>query len=68
MLIQKSHFLEQVWNKGMRFKMAASALDGQCSATLKNRHPWLEYTVHTYPKPISGRNKPNPTQNNKSNE
>ena len=53
--------MEEVWNMGTRFKMAASAFDGQYIATLKNRHPWVEYAVHTQPKP-------NPTQNNKSNE
>ena len=52
----------------MRFKMAASAFHGQYIAMLKNRHPWVEYAVHTHPKPISRCNKPNPTQNNKSNE
>ena len=48
--------------------MAANAFNGQYIGTLKNRHPWVEYAVHTQPKPISGHNKPNPTQNNKSNE
>ena len=38
--------------------MAANAFDGQCIATLKNRQPWVEYAVHTQPKPISGCNKP----------
>ena len=52
---------EQVNNTGIEIKMAANAFDGQCIATLKNRHPWVEYAVHTQPKP-------NPTQNNKSNE
>ena len=42
--------------------MAVNAFDGQYIATLKNRHPWVEYAVYTQPKPISGRNKPNPTQ------
>ena len=52
----------------MKIKMAASALLSQCIATLKNRHPWVEYAVHTHTKPTSGYNKPNPTQNNESNE
>ena len=52
---------EQVKEAGIEIKMAANAFDGQCIATLKNKHPWVEYAVHTQPKP-------NPTQNNKSNE
>ena len=51
---------EQVNNTGIEIKMAANAFNGQCIATLKNRHPWVEYAVHTQPKPISGHNKPNP--------
>ena len=50
---------EQVKEAGIEIKMAANAFDGQCIATLKNRHPWVEYAVHTQPKPISGCNKPN---------
>ena len=36
----------------MKIKMAANAFDGQCIAMLKNRHPWVEYAVHTHPKRI----------------